>query len=600
MPRMGNRSTTKIRTARFGGVLGALLAAATVFTVAPAGASSQDVHFSLTPIYFGSVVLGTSTTGQSIVTNNTALPLYYIASSPGSGHGAEFHASQGTCTGALAPGSQCDIAVVFAPNAKGLRASTLSVRFGEHNGKGGVIRAATKDTVIRGHGTPPTFTLSDASAGGVARKQIGTASATITNTSTVPLTLHGAHLSNVVTNDFKITATTCPNPVLPSGSCSIVVEFRPYRLGNASATLNASMLVLGTHASLVHRQSTISGTGLTVTGKTPPFELSALNFGQVTVGTTATGSVALTNTSTKAETFASDVIQSDASGAYAVTGNTCPTPIPAGSSCEINLSYSPAAAVTHNATLVARVTFLNAHGATVTVGAQTSLTGKGVNPTFTLSSSGFASTTVGATTDGTETVTNTSLVPLSYSATSFQGADPASWSQVGNACGGSIAPAASCILAIGFSPHVQGAQSETIQVTLDLTVRSHTQFVARRDALEGVGTLPKITLGAPTLPATPKGVSVTGQASLTNSSNVSLSYSGFSVSGANPSDFTVTTTTCSGLLAPSATCDLTVKFTPSSSSPGTEHAQLKVIVAIAGISPTIYTSDDVQLTGTES
>ena len=145
MPRMGNGPTTRTRTARFGGVLGALLAAATVFAVAPAGASSQDVHFSLTPIYFGSVVLGTSTTGQSIVTNNSALPLYYISSSPGSSHGAEFHASQGTCTGALLPpGAQCDIAVVFAPNAKGFRASTLTVRFGEHNAKGNVTKAGVE------------------------------------------------------------------------------------------------------------------------------------------------------------------------------------------------------------------------------------------------------------------------------------------------------------------------------------------------------------------------------------------------------------------------------------------------------------------------
>ena len=600
MFRMGIRSTTRTRTARFGGALGALLAAATVFAVAPAGASSQDVHFSLTPIFYGSVILGTSTTGQSIVTNNSAFPLYYISASPSGAKGAEFHASQGTCTGALAPGAQCDVAVAFKPNAKGLRASTLTVRFGEHNAKGKVTRAASKDTALRGRGTPPTFTLSDANAGNVALKQIGTESATITNTSTVPLTLRGAHLSNVVTNDFRISATTCPSPVLPGGSCGIVVTFRPHRLGSASATLTASMLVQGTKASLVARQASVRGTGTTVSGKTPPFELSSLDFGQVTVGTTASGSVVLTNTSAKNETFSSDAIQSDSSGAYAVTGNNCPTPINPGSSCSFAITYSPAAAVTHNATFVARVTFLNAHGVSVKVGEQTSLTGRGVNPDFTLASSVFPSTTVGATSDGTETITNTSLVPLTYSSTSFQGADPASWSQVGNACVGPIAPAASCNLEIAFSPRNQGTLSITIQVTLDLTVRSHTQYVSRRDALVGHATLPKITLGAPTLPATPKGVAVTGQATLTNSSNVSLSYDGFAVSGANPGDFTVTGTTCSGLIAPAGTCDLTVQFKPSVSSPGTEHAQLKVIVAVAGISPTITTSDNVQLTGTES
>ena len=488
---------------------------------------------------------------------------------------------------------------MFQPNAKGLRASTLTVRFAEHNAKGATTKSASKDTILRGHGTAPTFTLTGASAGNVALKAVGSASATITNTSTVPLTLHGAHLSNVSNNDFKLSATTCPTPVLPGGSCAIVVNFRPHRLGNASATLTATMLVQGTKASLVGRQATVSGTGVKINGKAPLFELSALDFGQVTVGTTATGSVILTNTSTKSETFASDNIESNP-GAYTITGNTCTTAIAPGGTCAINVSYAPAAAITHNATLVARVSYVNVHGATVTVAEQTSLTGKGVNPTFTLDSSGFSSTTVGASSDGTISVTNTSLVALNYSATSFQGADGSSWAQVGNACGGPIAPAETCVLEVAFSPHNQGAQSETIQVTLDLTVRSHTQDVSRLAALEGEGVLPEITVGAPTLASTPKGVAVTGQATLTNASSVSVSYDSYQITGANPSDFKVTGTTCSGLLAPTATCDLTVQFTPSISAPGTEHAQLKVIVDVAGITPKVTTSDNVQLTGTES
>src|SRR6202035_2896741 len=181
MSLFGNRSTTRTRAARYGGVLGAVLAATAVFAAAPAGASSQDVHFSLTPISFGSVVLGTSTTGQSIVTNNSGLPLYFISASATGAKGAEFHASRGSCTGALAPGAQCDIAVVFAPNAKGLRASTLTVRFGEHNAQGHVTKAASKDTALSGRGTPPTFTLTGANAGNVELKRVGAASATITN-----------------------------------------------------------------------------------------------------------------------------------------------------------------------------------------------------------------------------------------------------------------------------------------------------------------------------------------------------------------------------------------------------------------------------------
>ena len=271
MPRLGNPSAHRTRVARLGGALGALLAVASVFIAAPAGASNQGVTFTLTPIAFGSVVLGTSTTGQSIVTNTTAAPLYYISASPGkNATGAEYHASQGSCTGALATGASCDVAVVFAPNAKGLRASTLTVRFGEHNAKGKVSKAASYDAALRGRGAAPTFTLSGGSAGSVPRGQYGSATATITNTSTVPLKLHGAHLSNVVKNDFAISAETCGTSLLPGGSCSIVVRFAPKRLGSASATLNASMLVAGTKASLVGHQTTISGTGVTTSGKQPP------------------------------------------------------------------------------------------------------------------------------------------------------------------------------------------------------------------------------------------------------------------------------------------------------------------------------------------
>src|SRR5258708_2711748 len=103
MPRMGNRPASRARGGRAGALLGALLAVATVFVAAPAGAVSQDVHFTLTPIYFGSVVVGTSTTQSSIVTNKSAFPLYFISASPGTGSSAEYHASKGTCTGALAP-----------------------------------------------------------------------------------------------------------------------------------------------------------------------------------------------------------------------------------------------------------------------------------------------------------------------------------------------------------------------------------------------------------------------------------------------------------------------------------------------------------------
>jgi len=596
-----HRSTGRARGVRALGVVATLVATAAMLVAAPAGASSQDVTYTLTPIFFGDVVLGTSTTGTSIVTNTSAQPIYFISASPSvNDFSAEYHASQGTCTGALAPSTSCDLSVVFAPNAKGLRASTLIVRFGEHNASGGVTIAATVDTALRGRGTPPTFTLTGGDAGDVAVHQYGSVSASITNTSAVPLTVNGYRLSNDGDKDFAISSDTCPIPVLPNGSCQLVATFEPHRLGSASATLSVSMLVAGSKASTVTEQATLRGTGVTVSGSTPPFELSTLDFGQVTVGTSAPGSVVLTNSSLVNETLTATAVGDDASGAYTITGNNCPTPIVPGGTCDIAVTYAPEAAVTHNATLVAHVSYANAHGVQVTTGEQTSITGEGVSPTFTLTPSSFPTTPIGATSDGTVTVTNTSLVALNYSATGFQGSDPASWSQEGSACTGPIEPETSCILDIGFTPHQQGTLSITIEVTLDLTVRSHTEDISLRAALVGRASLPTFSIAAPSLPSSTKGVAVSAPATITNTSQVSFSYDGFEIFGADPNAFTVTSTTCSSLLAPGGTCQATVQFTPTRTGPGTEHAKLKVIMAIAGFTPPLTTSADVHLTGTIS
>jgi hypothetical protein len=567
----------------------------------PAGASNQSIHFSVTRVAFGIVDIGTSGTDASIVTNHTGQPLYFVSATPSKNNiGAEYHGSVGTCTGALAPAATCDVAVVFAPNEPGLRASSLAVTFAEKNGGGTITSEATVDAALFGRGVLPTFKLSGAGAGNVIVGATGTEEATITNTSYVPLKVHSWSLQGVVDHNFKVTSNACPSPLAPGGTCGLVLTFSPHRTGSASATLTVKMLVPGDKESLVSRQSTVKGTGVVASGKTPPpFELSAQDFGTVTVGTTATGFVVLTNTGKHNETYVTDSI-SAGSPAYAVTGNNCPTPIVPGASCDLTVSYSPAAAVTHNATLNAQVTFVNSKLVTVTSTEHTSLTGKGSNPTLSLSAGKFPLTTVGATSDGLVTITNTSLVSLNYDTAAFQGADQSSWSTVGNSCSSPILSGASCSIEVAFTPRSQGALAITLDVTLDQTVRTHESFVDRRIALVGHGKLPTFKISPPSLPSTPKGVPVSGTATLTNTSSVSLSFNGYGVSGENAADFTVTGSTCSGLIAPTGTCDLTIQFKPSISSPGTEHATLKVIMNIAGTSPLVTTAKNAALSGTES
>ncbi len=600
MPRLGIR-TARTRGAAAATLAAGLLAAGMLFT-APAGASNQSVTFTITPIHFGAVTIGTSSSGVSIVTNTSSFDLHFLGAHPGTDAvGAEYHASAGTCTTAIAPGATCDVDVAFVPNATGLRASTLTVRMGEENSSNKVIAAANEAAPLVGRGVKPTFTLSGANAGQVNVGAIATADATFNNNSSVPLVLASEHLQGVRDYDFSLNSNTCPSPILPGGSCEIVVSFTPHHVGNAAVTLTVSAYLQGTFVRIT-RQSTITGDGVLAGHSSPPFSLSPLNFGTVTVGTTASGQVVLTNLSKHDEELDSAVITQNASGAYALVSNNCPAHIASGASCDFTISYTPAAAVIHNSALVVRVTYLNAKLVKVIAGEQTSLTGQGQAPQFSLSSSGFAATTVGASSSGTVTITNDSLVGLSYADAFFQGADQSSWALSGSACVSQIAPGQSCDLSVTFSPRQQGELSITIEVQLQLTVRSHTSTVVHREALFGKGVLPKFSVSAPNLSSTPKGVAVTAQSTVTNNSSVSLTYDGYGFTGANPNDFSIVGGTCTGpaTIAPGASCSLVVQFDPTASSPGTESATLTVTMLIPGLTPVVTTANSVAVSGQES
>jgi hypothetical protein len=76
--------------------------------------------------------------------------------------------------------------------------------------------------------------------------------------------------------------------------------------------------------------------------------------------------------------------------------------------------------------------------------------------------------------------------------------------------------------------------------------------------------VPQVTLGTPSaFPSTTVGVASTAQSiTLTNSGNASLSISGVSITGANASSFSETTT-CGNLLSAGNSCAIVVTFTPS-------------------------------------
>jgi len=569
-----------------------LLAASVIAT--GAGASSLAVSFTVSPINFGQVTEGTSVVGQSLITNNSTSPIYFLTASPNASNTlAEFHGSVGTCAGPVAPGATCDVNVAFTPHNTLLRSSTIFVTMAFHNSKGVVSRVNTVGAKVSGVGVRPSFALSDASAGSINVGSVGTASATITNNSNVGLDVVGAHLLTSALKTWNIAAVACPLVLAPKASCDVVVSFSPHHIGSATATLVVVMRVDGTKLPL-SAKSTISGTGVPKGGHSALFSLSSFGFGSVTVGSSASGVVVLTNLSNSAEALAHDGIANNPSGSFSITGSTCTAPLAPLASCEVDVAFAPTNGTLFNATFTATV---NRTVGTVTTAhfGVASLNGTGIDPSFTLGLPTYPTTTVGSSNDGQVTITNTSLVALTFQHAGLVGSDVASWKVSGSACAGTLAVNASCSLDLVFAPHRQGTLSITLNVWMQFGTAPHVHSVLVQGDPTATSILPSFTVSSPAFAATATGTSSTATATITNNSNVALAYDHSSVSGPNAGEFTVVSTTCAGQIAPTASCTVTVKFSPTESVAGTDTATLHVVDSIPATAPLVDVTYDAAL-----
>ena len=104
--------------------------------------------------------------------------------------------------------------------------------------------------------------------------------------------------------------------------------------------------------------------------------------------------------------------------------------------------------------------------------------------------------------------------------------------------------------------------------------------------IAGTGTAPSVTITPvdPAVQPTPTSLTFPAQAqstlgvpqtvTISNTGNAPLSLSGLSFTGANPGDFLIGSSTCSGAIAPRASCQVTVWFAPQAQ--GTRSATLDI------------------------
>ncbi|MGO9271557.1 MAG: choice-of-anchor D domain-containing protein [Terriglobia bacterium] len=189
-------------------------------------------------------------------------------------------------------------------------------------------------------------------------------------------------------------------------------------------------------------------------------------------------------------------------------------------------------------------------------------------------------TQVVGTTSATQlflTLQNIGLAPLYLSSYSISGGNNADFNVALTTCNSPIQPNASCKVYVTFTPTAPGPRKAVLSVVTP-TFNPFTPPVVIEGlpaSLTGVGTAEILSRTSIAFGGQPVGTSSTAQGvTLTNAGTGYMNIYQVAIDGANPGDFSITTNTCDGSLAPSNNCHFTVTFTPTATGPRSAALQI--------------------------
>jgi Abnormal spindle-like microcephaly-assoc'd, ASPM-SPD-2-Hydin/Divergent InlB B-repeat domain len=481
---------------------------------------------------FGSQVVGTTSPSQPVTVTNSGALSTTISIAP-SGDFAETN----TCPATLNAGTNCTVNVTFTPTATGSRTGSITITDTAANSPQTVSLTGT------GAANPVTVTATPATLT-FASQAIGTTSPskpiTVKNTGTA-----STSISVAITGDYAQT-NNCPATLAAKANCKVNVTFTPTVAGTRTGTVT-----LTDTASNSPQTVSLTGTGAAGSGVTVTATPATLTFTSQAVGTSsASKPVTVKNTG-----GASTTISITSSGDFTQTNN-CGTSLAAGASCIVNSTFSP----TTTGSISGAITIADTASNSPQI---VSLTGTAVVAvTLSPATLPFGSVAVGATSAAkTATITNNLSTALTFSF-----AASGNYAAVGSGtspCGASLAAASSCTLSVAFTPTANGSIDGAI------TVAYAAAYSPQEVKLTGSGT----GGGTSPLKFTPTTLAFSSQAVGTTSATKSVTVQNTSAASvtissiASTGDFTESgsgATPCGAIaLAPSASCTLSVTFSPS-------------------------------------
>ena len=268
-------------------------------------------------------------------------------------------------------------------------------------------------------------------------------------------------------------------------------------------------------------------------------------FGQILIGSSASGNVTLSNTGTATLNITSIV----ASGPPFTQTNNCGTSVAAGGKCTITITFTPTTTPLVNGSVT--VTDNSTTGSTQVA----NVSGAGLAPAYLSAVSfGFGNQALN-TTSAAKTVTVTNRQTTALPVTVGISGDFAQT----NTCGSAIAASGTCTVNMTFTPTAAGTRSGTLTITPSVGP-------ALTASLSGTGISP-YTLTPTSLAFGSQAVNTTSAAktvTLTNNQTVDLGISGITA----PAPF-AQTTTCGSTLAAGTSCTFSVTFAPTTAGSAT-------------------------------
>jgi Abnormal spindle-like microcephaly-assoc'd, ASPM-SPD-2-Hydin len=394
----------------------------------------------------------------------------------------------------------------------------------------------------------------------------------VINTGDAPLSISSIAITGPNSSDFSaINPAPCLAAPINSGSfCAFEMQFVPSVVGVEGAALSFT-----DNASGNPQVFALLGTGA---GPLAVISPSSVNFGSVSVGTTPSQAITVTNKGNQTLQFTNIAVAGNNVSQFPPSADTCPAGLTAGASCGLVISFVPSSTGTFTAVVNITDNSGNLPDAIQTI----PITGTAIAaaPLLNVSPSAlvFSSQAVGST-SGNQAVTlvNQGSAALNISAIAVIGSGASNFGIVPGGASpcpssGTLAAEASCTVTINFAPLSSGTKNASLSLSDNAAGSPQTV------SLTGTAVGPTITLSAPSLNFGSQAAGATSapqNVTVFNTGATSLGISGIVLTGANSADF-IETNNCPQSLGASASCLITVKFDPAASGPAIRTASISI------------------------